>query len=49
MLDADGLTHPLPEEGSFFQTENRYQAFVYFKGVGARSWQLLGYQEVVFK
>lgn len=47
--DYDGTTHPLPEEGSFFQTENRYQAYVYYRGTGERSWRLLGFQEIVFK
>ena len=31
-------------EGSFFQTENRYQALVYYKETGARTWQLVGYR-----
>jgi hypothetical protein len=48
LQDFDGTTHPLPEEGSFFQTENCYQAFVYFKGVGERSWRLVGFQEKTF-
>ena len=49
MLDPDGVTHRVPEEGSFFQTENRYQAFVYYKGIGARTWRLVGFQEVCIK
>ncbi len=49
MWDYDGVTHRMPEEGSFFQTENRYQAFVYYKGTGARSWRLVGYQQIVLK
>lgn len=49
MLDPDGLTHRMPEEGSFYQTENRYQALVYFKGTGQRSWQLVGYQQITFR
>ncbi len=48
LQDFDGTTHPLPEEGSFFQTENRYQAFVYYCGTGERSWRLLGFQEIIF-
>ena len=48
MLDPDGITHPLPEEGAFYQTENRYQAFVYYKGTGERTWRLVGYQEIKF-
>lgn len=49
MLDPDGLTHSLPEEGSFYQTENRYQALVYYKGTGERTWRLVGYQQIVFR
>ena len=49
LRDYDGTTHPLPEEGSFFQTENRYEAFVYYRGTGERSWRLVGFQEILFK
>ena len=49
MQDFDGITHRVPEEGSFYQTENRYQAYIYYKGTGARSWRLVGYQEIVFR
>ena len=36
-------------EGSFFQTQNRYQAFVYYKGTGARTWRLVGYRALDFR
>jgi len=49
MLDPDGLTHRMPEEGSFYQTENRYQALVYYKGIGQRTWRLVGFQQVTFR
>ncbi|MBR6828913.1 MAG: DUF5103 domain-containing protein [Prevotella sp.] len=42
----DGKTETVPEEGSFFETENRYQAFVYFKETGGRTWRLVGYQQI---
>ena len=46
-LTADGS---IPSsEGSFFQTENRYQAFVYYKGTGARTWRLVGYRSLEFR
>ena len=48
LRDADGRTRFLPEEGSFFETENRYQAFVYYKGISERTWRLVGYQQVIF-
>lgn len=35
-----------PSEGSFFQTGNRYQALVYYKATGARTWQLVGYRSI---
>ncbi len=47
MLDTDGTTHRVPEEGSFFETENRYQALVYYKGNSDRTWRLVGFQEVM--
>ncbi len=43
---ATGHYTPLPSEGNFFQTENRYQALVYYKETGARTWRLVGYQQV---
>lgn len=46
MEDLDGTTHLVPQEGSFFQTENQYQAFVYYKGTGERTWRLVGFQEI---
>lgn len=49
LQDLDGTTHALPEEGSFFQTENRYQAFVYYRETGGRSWRLVGFQDITFK
>jgi hypothetical protein len=49
MTDLDGTTHPLPEEGSFYQTENRYQVFVYYKGTTDRAWQLTGFEDVMFR
>ena len=49
LRDLDGTPHCLPEEGSFYQTENRYQGLVYYKGIADRTWRLTGYQQVVFK
>lgn len=49
LMDYDGTTHTLPEEGSFFETENKYQAFVYYKDTAERAWRLVGFQEIVFK
>lgn len=49
LCDLDGTTHHVPTEGSFYQTENKYEALVYYKGIGERSWRLVGYQEVKFR
>jgi len=38
-----------PSEGNFFQTENLYQAFIYYKGTGARTWRLVGYRALDFR
>ena len=34
----------LPSEGSFYQTENCYQVYIYYKGTGERTWRLVGYR-----
>lgn len=49
LMNADGTLRPLPSEGNFFQTENTYQAYVYFRGVGERTDRLVGYQEIDFQ
>ena len=48
-LDSEGKAYPLVSEGHFFQTENMYQALVYYKGSGQRTYQLVGYQQVNLK
>ncbi|MCI1281635.1 MAG: DUF5103 domain-containing protein [Prevotella sp.] len=42
VLGPDGVTMPVTTEGNFFQTENKYQALVYYKGVGERTDRLVG-------
>ena len=37
-----------PSEGSFYQTENRYQTLVYYRSTSDRSWRLIGYQSIQF-
>lgn len=49
MRDSNGQTRTMPEEGSFFETENKYQAFVYYKGIAERTWQLVGFQQITLK
>ena len=46
-LTADGRIPP--SEGSFFQTQNRYQALVYYRAAGGRCWQLVGYRAIDFR
>lgn len=49
MLDASGVTKVMPTEGSYYQTENKYQALVYYRGQGERTDRLVGFQQVQFK
>ncbi|MBO5578906.1 MAG: DUF5103 domain-containing protein [Prevotella sp.] len=44
-VDKDG--HTAPTEGNFFQTRNKYQVLVYYKGLGDRTWRLVGYRGLV--
>ncbi len=45
LLD-DGTTRIAPSEGSYYQTENRYQAYVYFRETGGNTWRLAAWREV---
>ena len=45
-LAEDGTTHPVPSEGNFFQTENQYQALVYYRGLGDRTDRLVGFAQI---
>lgn len=47
--ERPGRIRNLPTEGNFYQTENEYQALVYFKGHADRADRLVGYQQVQFK
>ena len=49
MLDNQGVSRVVPSEGSFFQTENKYQALVYYREQGGRTDRLVGYQQVQYK
>lgn len=48
-LNSDNSTSYVPSEGNFFQTENQYQALVYFRANGDRTDRLVGYQQIDFK
>lgn len=45
-LRSDGSLAPLPSEGNFYQTENTYQALVYYRPTGARTDRLVGFVSV---
>ncbi len=48
-VKADGTTGIMPTEGSYWQTENKYQALVYYRSQGGRTDQLVGYTQVQYK
>ncbi len=43
VLGDDGRLRNPSVEGDFYQTENSYQALVYYRGAGDRTWRLVGY------
>lgn len=44
--DQNGMRRFLHSEGNFYQTENRYQAFVYYKEIGGRTWRLTAFGQI---
>ena len=46
VLRDDGSTMPVSTEGSFFQTVNKYQVLVYYRGLGDRTDRLVGFEEI---
>ena len=46
LVDADGNAKNVPSEGNFFQTENQYQALVYYRGIGGRTDRLVGFAQI---
>ena len=49
LTDNTGQVSIPQTEGNFYQTENRYQAYVYYKETGGRTWRLVGYRQLEFK
>ena len=43
---SNGQIATVPSEGSFYQTENRYQALVYYRKQGERADRLVGFAEI---
>lgn len=46
-LHDDGRLTTLPTEGDYYQTENRYEAYIYYRPDAARTWRLVAYRSVV--
>ena len=46
-MTNNGHTRLLPSEGNFYQTENRYNAYIYYKGTGERTWRLVAYRQLI--
>lgn len=46
MVDKNGTISTPPFEGDYYQTENEYQALVYYRGQGERTDRLVGYCNV---
>lgn len=44
-LAPDGTVGTAPSEGSYYETENRYQAYAYYRAPGDRTWRLVGYRQ----
>lgn len=42
----DGTLHLVSTEGNFYQTENSYQMLIYYKGIGQRTYRLVGYNKI---
>lgn len=45
-VDEDGSIRPVATEGNFYQTENKYQMLTYYKGIGQRTFRLVGYSQI---
>lgn len=46
LLNKDDSTQQLSSEGNFFQTTNKYDVLVYYRGTGDRADQLVGWKSV---
>lgn len=49
VLKDDGTTTPVSTEGNFYETSNKYQMLVYYRGTGDRTDQLVGYKSIIIK
>lgn len=46
LIDPEGYLRTMPTEGDFFQTENQYQALVYYREPGGRTDLLVAYRQI---
>lgn len=46
LMDASGSITYLPSEGNFFETQNKYTALVYYRGIGERTDRLVAVKEI---
>lgn len=49
VVHDDGTIRHLPSDGSFYQTENKYQCLIYYRGKQDRTDILVGFQEVQYR
>ncbi len=49
VVHDDGTIRQLPSDGSFYQTENKYQCLIYYRGKQDRMDILVGFQEVQYR
>ena len=49
VVHDDGTIRQLPTDGNFFQTENKYQCLIYYRGKQDRTDILVGFQEVQYR
>ena len=47
LMDASGNLLTVPCEGDYYQTQNTYQALVYYRGTGERTDRLVGYAKTL--
>ncbi|MBQ7440360.1 MAG: DUF5103 domain-containing protein [Prevotella sp.] len=49
VVHDNGTIRQLPSDGNFYQTENKYQCLIYYRGKQDRTDILVGYQEVQYR
>ena len=49
VVHDDGTIRQLPTDGCFYQTENKYQCLIYYRGKQDRTDILVGFQEVQYR